>query len=336
MEHPETNWPPVTIVIPAFNEERHLEACLSSLRDLDYPRDRLEIIVVDNGSTDRTGTIARGGGARVLELPRGFVGAVRNLGAASASGEFVAFLDADCVPLSTWLRDGVRALLDDPGLGAVGGIYLAPAQATWLEKAWAQRPQTRPGRVLGLAGSSLVVSRATFSALGGFDETMTAGEDYEFCRRVRAAGLALLSLPGCAVYHLGWPKSFREIYRRQVWQGSNQLQAASGVLDRALILVHLFALAPFGVLGLGLARGFASPWTWSPLLLMAAVPLLASFHRGRTYTGLRAQLGKTAALYPIFVCYYLGRVVGLALNYRDLLFGRSGRSTKTWTRSQRG
>jgi glycosyltransferase involved in cell wall biosynthesis len=85
----------VSIILPARNEERSIERALDALNALAYPRERYEVIVVDNGSTDATTRIARSRGVQVLQHPEGRVGAVRNAGAAGATGSILAFLDAD-------------------------------------------------------------------------------------------------------------------------------------------------------------------------------------------------------------------------------------------------
>ena len=86
--------PKVSIIIPAFNEERWLPATLRGLRGLEAAASR-EIIVVDNGSTDRTRDLAREAGATVLVVPGVSVGALRNAGVRLATGDVLAFLDAD-------------------------------------------------------------------------------------------------------------------------------------------------------------------------------------------------------------------------------------------------
>lgn len=113
--------PYVSIVIPVFNEERYLSLCLTSLMSLSYPKDRHEILLVDNGSTDRTLDIARGFGDVAIHVKENVkVGAVRNYGVQKATGTVIVFLDSDCVVNPEWLIDGVRKLTANPGsvLGA--------------------------------------------------------------------------------------------------------------------------------------------------------------------------------------------------------------------------
>src|SRR5689334_9252898 len=93
-----------SVVIPARNAARTLPATLAALRGQTYPADRLEVIVVDDGSADATGEVAAAGGARVLRQAPAGPAAARNRGAAAATGEIILFTDADCTPAPTWVE----------------------------------------------------------------------------------------------------------------------------------------------------------------------------------------------------------------------------------------
>jgi len=118
--------PSVTVVVPAYNAGRTIAECVGSLLALDYPPDRLELIVVDNASSDDTRRVLQqfAGSVQVLaELVRGSA-AARNRGIRAAGGDIVAMTDADCVVARGWLRALVPALADE-GVGAVGGRVAA-------------------------------------------------------------------------------------------------------------------------------------------------------------------------------------------------------------------
>jgi cellulose synthase/poly-beta-1,6-N-acetylglucosamine synthase-like glycosyltransferase len=100
--------PRASLIIPAYNEEEVIERKVANAKTLIYPRDRLEVIVVSDGSTDRTAELARAAGADlVLELPRGGKVAALNQAVRKASGEILAFSDAN----SYWRPDALRRLL---------------------------------------------------------------------------------------------------------------------------------------------------------------------------------------------------------------------------------
>ena len=176
--------PYVSIVIPVFNEERYLSLCLTSLMSLSYPKDRHEILLVDNGSTDRTLEIARGFGEVAIHVKENVkVGAVRNYGVQKATGTVIVFLDSDCVVNPEWLIDGVRKLTANPG-SVLGGRYLLRENPSWLEKYWIL---TAPGRTItqaSLLGGCIFITKEIFQNIGGFDERLNAGEDSDLTVRL--------------------------------------------------------------------------------------------------------------------------------------------------------
>ena len=111
----------ISVVIPAYNEERCLGRCLQALRTQSYPVSRFEIIVVDNGSTDATADIARRLGARVVSEPRKGVARARQTGFEAARSEIIASTDADTTVPAFWLARIAAHFEADPDLGAVYG-----------------------------------------------------------------------------------------------------------------------------------------------------------------------------------------------------------------------
>ena len=126
--------PSISVVIPVYNEERYLGACLTSLAKLDYPDSEVEIILVDNGSTDRSLDIAGGYDVKVYECPGVTVGAVRNFGASKATGKLIVFIDSDCVVKPDWLHRGLSSLGE--GVDVAGGLYLLRERPSWIERYW--------------------------------------------------------------------------------------------------------------------------------------------------------------------------------------------------------
>src|SRR5689334_7738390 len=102
----------VSIVIPARNEEENVGALLESLAALNFPREKLEIIVVEHESTDRTGEIARAYGAKVVVKTGGTISSARNFGVCHAGAPIVAFLDADCTVSEDWLERALPYFTD--------------------------------------------------------------------------------------------------------------------------------------------------------------------------------------------------------------------------------
>ncbi len=206
------NPPRVSIVIPVKDRPEDLRNCLESLAGLDYPPDRLDVIVVDDGSTDRTPEVARELGARVIAS--GAVGggpaAARNRGAAIAEGEILAFIDSDCTASPQWLRELLPVFAED-GVAAVGGYVDGMHQAAPLDRYEAVMSSLNLGRreMIGGAGGdtfylpscNLLMRRDVFVAAGGFRSELQVGEDVDLTWRLRDGGWSIVYLPKGAVCH---------------------------------------------------------------------------------------------------------------------------------------
>ena len=195
----------ISVVIPHLNQPQHLARCLVSL----YAGARLpdEVFVVDNGSTNMPQAIcAAYHGVRLLrEAPPG-PGPARNLGVAAASGDILAFIDADCLADPAWLV-AVAGAMADPKAQVLGGdvrIALAdPAKLTSLE-AYESIYAYRMDRYIAQEGftgtGNLAVRRAVLAAVGPF-AGLAVAEDREWGQRATAAGYDLRYVPGMKVYH---------------------------------------------------------------------------------------------------------------------------------------
>lgn len=168
--------PLVSVVIPAYNEEKYLESTLTAIENQTYSN--IEVVVVDNESEDNTVEIAKSHGARVISSPEFNIAGSRNMGADASSGDIIAFVDADTLLEHKAIEKAVEKI----GEGAVlvyantccqdnyaqsigrvfGGLFLA-------------------GTLVGTSGHFLVVNRGAFNQIGGFDEEyfdqVKAGED---------------------------------------------------------------------------------------------------------------------------------------------------------------
>ena len=111
--------PEFTVVVPTIGRPRYLEGCLAALAALDYPRDRYEVVVVNDGgggpTVDVIARFAEDLELRATEPARTGPSAARNAGAAAARGRFVAFTDDDCVPGTGWLAELERRARREPG-----------------------------------------------------------------------------------------------------------------------------------------------------------------------------------------------------------------------------
>ena len=169
----------LSLVIPAFNEDAWLPATLASVRRAEAG---IEIIVVDNDSSDRTADVAASYGATIIREHEHNVARVRNAGASAANGDVVVFLDADTLVPERLFSRIAEIMQDRRCLGGAVDIDHQPKRA-WVRvylELW-----RRFGRLMGMAeGAAQFCRRDAFLALGGYDERLLMGEDVDFYWRL--------------------------------------------------------------------------------------------------------------------------------------------------------
>lgn len=169
----------ISVVIPAYNEADYLGATLRSLAGQDFPG-RVEVIVVDNGSTDATAELARSGGAQVVREPQRGVCAARQLGTDVARGSVVVSTDADTVHPPDWLSGLWDQLQANPAAVAVGGPCRY-ADPPWWATVFPPLWFAAVGAVHGVSGrvGYLTATNVAFRRAGfpGYDTTLTQGGD---------------------------------------------------------------------------------------------------------------------------------------------------------------
>jgi glycosyltransferase involved in cell wall biosynthesis len=178
----------ISIIVPAFNEEKLLGASLATMQSAAAAFTNrgweVELVVCDNNSTDRTAEIARAGGARVVFEPFNQIGRARNTGAAAATGDWLIFVDADSHPEAELFADVAEAIVTRKYLAGGSTVrlderILAADVVTWL---WNRASRWR--RLL--AGSFIFVEAAAFRKIGGFSGEFFAAEELELSQRLKA------------------------------------------------------------------------------------------------------------------------------------------------------
>jgi glycosyltransferase involved in cell wall biosynthesis len=198
--------PTATVVVPAYNAERTIDECVRSLLDLRYPEGALELIVVDNGSSDATAGRLRtyGDRVRVMQASRRGPSAARNAGLRGAEGEVVAFTDADCRVEPDWLARLAEPLERDE-VAIAGGRILARRPANDVELFGEVIHDHRQAIEVFDPPYAITMSwasrRATLRELGGFDESVRRGEDVDLSYRAIQAGYQIAFVESAVVYH---------------------------------------------------------------------------------------------------------------------------------------
>lgn len=185
----------LSVIIPAHDEERLIGATLEALRDATAALPGgVEVIVVDDASTDRTAEIARSHGARVLHVSHRHIAATRNAGAAAARGDRLLFLDAD-TRVDRKVVESAMAAMDRGAVG--GGTAVRFAGPLPLHMRMLERASILAFRVAGITpGCFVFCTRPAYEAVGGFDERLFAAEDVAFGRALARHGrVAILREP---------------------------------------------------------------------------------------------------------------------------------------------
>jgi mycofactocin system glycosyltransferase len=340
--------PSVSVVIPVKDRAEELRRCLESVQRLRYPKDRLDVVVVDDGSKDETPEVARSMGASVI--PSGGVGrgpaAARNRGAAVAQGDILAFLDSDCVASEEWLAE-LAGAFDDPELAALGGRVEGLHSASALDRYEAEMSslclgaRARSGQhgndTFYLPSCNLLVRRRAFMELGGFREELHVAEDVDLSWRLRDRGWMIAYTPRGSVLH-EHRNRLRPFLRRRFEYGTSEglLQVIHPERRKRMVVPTALVLA-----GLLVAIAILSAW-WLPAALGAAVVLGDGL---RFWVKLRRQVPhisagqvsrarvKALGSFLYFVSFHLTRYYGPVLILLGAAWPRSaalGASLALW------
>jgi glycosyltransferase involved in cell wall biosynthesis len=196
----------VSVVVPVYNSEKTLEACIQSLLDIDHPKGSMELIFVDNGSTDSTPEILKRYADKIILLSEKKRGpaAARNRGIKAATCGIIAFTDSDCVVDKSWLRELVKPL-EDPAVGITGGKILAKQPCNEIEKFgedihdhYKALNIYKPPYAITMNWASRL---STLKEAGLFDEGLLRGEDSDLSYRICQAGYKMAYVPEAVICH---------------------------------------------------------------------------------------------------------------------------------------
>jgi cellulose synthase/poly-beta-1,6-N-acetylglucosamine synthase-like glycosyltransferase len=212
--------PFVSVIVPVRDGESTIADCLDAILATDYPPDRREVLVVDNGSSDATAALIQARRVRYLREPRRGVSQARNLGIATSRGEILAFVDADCLVEPQWLTELVRPF-EDPEVGAVAGDlqHVAPTtpaerQAARLLGNW-QRFAFNSNPAYPITANA-AYRREVLDRIGGFDPHMTRAQDVELGLRFQECSDRRLAYAERATAHHRNRTTQRGFFRQQL------------------------------------------------------------------------------------------------------------------------
>jgi glycosyltransferase involved in cell wall biosynthesis len=232
----------LTFIIPAFNEAHNIDICLSTIHAIFKDENSYEVLVVDNGSTDFTATIAsRHKKSKIISTEKRItIGKARNLGAKNAAGKYLAFIDADVLITKKWLaafKNITTLLLENGGKNIAGYPYYLSTKPSWIEENWFKNLDysTR----LYLSGGNIICLKSTFEEVAGFDEKLATGEDVAFCKKItQNDGLVILE-PNLHTHHEGNPQTLTDFARREFWHGKGDFESLEHFFSSKIALLSI-------------------------------------------------------------------------------------------------
>ena len=182
----------LSVIIPAYQAEKYIAQAVASVRSQNWPGE-IEIIVIDDGSTDNTAAIAESLGVRVIRKAQGGAASARNEGLRAAAGEFILLLDADDMftPGSVEAMYAAMEQNDADAVFAMAEDFLSP------ELSDAQKAELKPRAAAygGVLPGCSLIRRRVFDTIGLFDDTMKSGETVAWLLKLRDAGIKSVQLP---------------------------------------------------------------------------------------------------------------------------------------------
>jgi len=324
-----------SIIIPCYNRSDEIVDLIQSFNQQTFPKEHFEVLLVDDGSTDRTAEIVGGLIRSSLFQIRFFQrdhegpGPARNFGMSQAEGEYFLFIDSDCIADPDWLSELALAITNEQP-DAFGGPDSVLDSFTPLQKAidYSMTSFLTTGGMRGNSKRKLAkfyprsfnmgIHRKIFEKLDGMG-TLRHGQDLEFSRRIVASGAKVVFVPGAVVYHKR-RSSLRKFFRQMFNWGVARINLT--VIDRGILepLHFLPAIAAIGYTLLTIftpLSGLALK-VWLVVTGLALLILIVIFFDSlRRYRSLRA-----ACLAPVVaVCQVFAYGFGFTINFiRRIIF----------------
>jgi len=181
-------------------------------------------MLVDNDSDDESIVVAEMNSFQIIKQKNATVGKLRNTGAFAGSEKVLVFLDADVEITPLWCKSLKEFSQRVPSDQAIISGYTCqvPLESGLIEKAWFSAPRT-PNSYIN--SGNLITTRKTFDSINGFDESLTTGEDWDFCYRAKIQGGLLRPEIDFLTYHHGFPKTVSSFFRRELWHGRGDFES---------------------------------------------------------------------------------------------------------------
>lgn len=296
----------ISFIIPTLNESEHIKNTICSIKSAVLSCISHNIIVVDNGSSDRTAEIAEENGASVYQRPNYTIASNRNYGANKSSSEILVFLDADVYLEADWgeeIQIAIEQLKEHP-LTVTGSVVGIKNEENLIEQCWF-KPRLEERKLRYINSGHMIMTRELFQKVGGFRDALETGEDYDFCLRARKIGTRIINNPRLRVVHQGYPKNICQFFRRERWHGRGDFSSLQNIVSSkpALIVVGLLIILVGSIVMTFLTSNILFPLMY--IIIFSSLCFLAAIIRCRLK---RLDLGICFFLYHI---YFVARTFAL-------------------------
>jgi len=238
--------PLVSVIIPGYNEERDIYGCIKTMKEQTYKP--IEIIFVDDGSTDRTLEIVKKfKNIKILRQNHRGPGYARNLGAKNAKGEILVLVDSDMVFDKNFVKALTKPIIEEGIIGTIDGVQMPTNPENIWSRCWGRYFEERKGEGLVFRA----IQKKEFERLGGFDPKYGYADDRTFFIKY---GLKSKRVKDAICYHKN-AENLREIYNQSIWIGSSiNYKWIKIPLINIIALVLMIIVLPIAIIPLSLRK----------------------------------------------------------------------------------
>ncbi|MBI5555215.1 MAG: glycosyltransferase [Elusimicrobia bacterium] len=321
------DYPSISVIIPVFNRRQQLCACLQSIAQLDWPKEKLEVIVVDDGSTEDLAATITGIPVRLIRQDHQGDTTARNLGAQLAGNEFLFYVDSDVQLQADTLKILYQALVEKKA-DAARGAYSHTAKSLLsrfiqLDFEYRQRLLSRNEQIDLLDTACALIKRQAFIKVGGFDRSISVCGDVEISYKLNSQGYKLIFVPAAVFFHRHCDKVLDYLankYRKGFWRTKVFMLFPKKLLKdsytpqslkiQAGLLLLAIIIPIYGLINRELTSRF-----WWQLGLIISLAFLASLASFISYSFRKDKI--VALLSPLLVGL---RTLGLSIGAAHAVF----------------